>query len=56
MTLTSINPHRPSEVLGEFGETGSRGVVIALANISFQPENRTTEEGRNSATGNQSGA
>ncbi len=56
MTLTSINPQQPSEVLGEFGETGLRGVVIALANISFQAENRTKEEGQNSATGNQSGA
>ena len=56
MTLTSINPQRPSEVLGEFGETGSRGVMFAKANISFQAENRTKEEGQNSGTGNQSGA
>jgi hypothetical protein len=55
MTLTSINPHQPSEVLGESEETGSQGVVIILANISFRAENRT-KEGRNSATGNQSRA
>jgi hypothetical protein len=55
MTLTSINPHQPSEVLGESEVTRSRGVMIILANISFQAENRT-KEGRNSATGNQSGA
>jgi hypothetical protein len=56
MTLTSINPHQPSEVLGELEETGSRGVMIILTNISFQAENRTKEEGQNSGTGNQSGA
>jgi len=56
MTLTGIHPHLPSEVLNESGESGSRGVVIALANKTFQADNRTTEESWNSGTGNRSGA
>lgn len=51
MTFTGINPHLPSEVLNESGESGSQGVVTILANMSFQADNRTTEEGRNSGTG-----
>jgi hypothetical protein len=46
MTLTSINPHQPSEVLGELEETGSRGVMIILTNISFQAENRLKKKAR----------
>lgn len=56
MTFTGINPHLPLEVLNESGESGSRDVVIALANKTFQADNRATEESRNSGTGNRSGA
>ena len=54
MTFKSINPHSPSEVIGEFQESGERGIeeAVARAHKAFPGWREQTAVARGGALGN----
>ena len=54
MTFKSINPHSPSEVIGEFEESGERGIeeAVARAHKAFPGWREQTAVARGGALGN----